>query len=208
MIIEKKCSCCGETKSVNDFHKKKSAKDGRRSQCKSCRAIEAGDRYLKNKKQILEKHQQYYQNNKEDCLRRNALWISNNPDKRKAIDARQNLKRKSNKDFLAKVRKSRKIKYLSKRDEYIARAVLRKAAKLQATPRWLHGDHKKEMADFYKAAKMFQLYTGTEYHVDHIVPLQGETVCGLHVPWNLQLLPWDENLSKQHRYWPDMPEQE
>lgn len=79
-------------------------------------------------------------------------------------------------------------------------AANRKCNKLKATPAWLSEEHLQEMRNTYSHAKECELLTGDLYHVDHIVPLQGKTVCGLHVPWNLQVLPAEVNISKNNSY--------
>lgn len=71
---------------------------------------------------------------------------------------------------------------------------LRRALKLNATPPWLTNVHKDEIQQIYKQAAL------DDGHVDHIVPLQGKIVCGLHVPWNLQVLPKSENLKKYNKF--------
>jgi hypothetical protein len=79
----------------------------------------------------------------------------------------------------------------------------RRAAKLNATPTWAD---KNLIEEFYLAADFLGMVTGIWHHVDHVVPIQGETVCGLHWEGNLQVLTGPENCSKSNRYWPDMPE--
>jgi hypothetical protein len=63
----------------------------------------------------------------------------------------------------------------------------------QATPAWAD---KLEIAKFYRQARLLTLHSGVQYTVDHIYPLKGETVCGLHVHQNLQILTEAENMSK------------
>ena len=75
-----------------------------------------------------------------------------------------------------------------------------KARKRSAAPSWLTTEQHKEIESFYWLADDLRRVSGEEYHVDHIVPLKGKDVCGLHVPWNLQVLPADLNLRKSNKY--------
>jgi hypothetical protein len=75
----------------------------------------------------------------------------------------------------------------------------RRARKLQATPKWLSGSDLTAIKCKYSVAAMFNKYSDVRYAVDHIVPLQGKTVCGLHVPWNLQVIPVKDNLKKGNK---------
>lgn len=82
---------------------------------------------------------------------------------------------------------------------------LRRAAERRATPPWAD---RKAIADTYKAAEAATAATGIVHSVDHIVPLNNPIVCGLHVAWNMRVLPLEENLRKGNGYWPDMPMQQ
>ena len=83
------------------------------------------------------------------------------------------------------------------RDKSTARNAKRKASKLNRTPSWADLDHIKQ---FYEARQAISEATGRDYHVDHEIPLQGETVSGLHVPGNLQIIPAERNMSKSNRF--------
>lgn len=71
----------------------------------------------------------------------------------------------------------------------------RRANKLKAIPKWANLD--KIKAIYVEASNLGM-------SVDHIVPLQSEFVCGLHVENNLEIIPLIDNMSKNNRYWPDM----
>jgi hypothetical protein len=69
-----------------------------------------------------------------------------------------------------------------------------------ATPPWITDEHQEQMKQIYNKA-----YAGLEA-VDHIVPLKHPLVCGLHVPWNLRVIPYMENARKSNNWWPDCPD--
>lgn len=75
----------------------------------------------------------------------------------------------------------------------------KRAAKRRATPAWLTDEHKRQIEAFYIAARHLTVETGVEHHVDHIDPLASDDACGLHVPWNLQILTAAENIKKGNR---------
>jgi len=76
----------------------------------------------------------------------------------------------------------------------------RRSRKKNATPIWLADHHKRKIDQMYVSADKMSKELGQRYQVDHIIPLQSDTVCGLHVPWNLQLLSVEANQSKGNRY--------
>ena len=76
-----------------------------------------------------------------------------------------------------------------------------------ATPKWLSRKQKSAIRQLYQIALTMTQTTGEQYVVDHIVPLRGETVCGLHVPWNLRVITQDENLKKSNKLVDHPPEQ-
>jgi hypothetical protein len=69
----------------------------------------------------------------------------------------------------------------------------------QATPKWLSLDQKTEIRKIYIDAMTVSKVTKVPYVVDHIIPLRGQDVCGLHVPWNLQIMSREENLKKSNK---------
>lgn len=70
---------------------------------------------------------------------------------------------------------------------------------VRATPEWAD---LRAIATIYAAAKEMTAAIGVEHHVDHIVPLRGLHVCGLHVEYNLQVIPALDNVRKRNTWKP------
>lgn len=175
----KKCTKCGEEKPIAEFHKKTKSKDGYYSQCKLC-----VKKYNDSTKEYRALN--YLLNREERLIRRRIYWKESEQRRlvnKKADAARRSAWKKMNRD---RVNTSTAKRYASKRN---------------ATPVWCDP---LDLVDFYTISLAFKLYTGSEYHVDHIVPLNSDVVCGLHCEANLQILPASENISKGNRHWPDM----
>jgi hypothetical protein len=86
------------------------------------------------------------------------------------------------------------------KDKVRMQTASRRAKRKCAQPRWVR---KSDLLAIYTQAQRVSDMVGYEYHVDHIVPLQGKEVCGLHVPWNLQIIPAWQNLQKQNKHYDD-----
>jgi hypothetical protein len=84
-------------------------------------------------------------------------------------------------------------------DKCNAAGAKRRADKLQRTPKWLTEEQLKQIEKLYTDAKELEDITKVPYDVDHIVPLKGKTVSGLHVPWNLRVITKEENLKKHNK---------
>jgi hypothetical protein len=83
---------------------------------------------------------------------------------------------------------------------YAVAAAKHRAAKLQRTPAWLDEDDYWVIAQAYELAALRTKLLGFSWHVDHIMPLKGKLISGLHVPSNLQVIPGLQNIAKNNRF--------
>jgi 5-methylcytosine-specific restriction endonuclease McrA len=84
-------------------------------------------------------------------------------------------------------------------DLYRELVSLRRRRFRDATPKWLSPEQRMEIRLKYRLAIELSRATGIRHAVDHEVPIQGEEVCGLHVPWNLRVITQEENLKKSNK---------
>lgn len=221
-----KCTRCGLTKTPSEFYKAAKNPSGLQSRCKECSKATNREWMAKHPEKSAEYTKRYETNNAE---RRKELRAVSNaayaPRKLELGRIREEKNReKRNAQARARIANSRnhhntKSRQWREANPEKAQAMFAKwraanpglvkanaarwrAALVQATPAWAN---QKKIAEFYETADGLSMLTGEWYHVDHIAPLQGKTVRGLHCEANLQVLPEVENIRKGNRHWPDQP---
>lgn len=178
-MTSKVCKGCKESKLLVLFPREKRNKDGRGGKCYDCMNLYYRQRYDKNDA-VRSQRAAYREANREKQREYNKEYYQAN---KEGLIASVSEWQALNK---AKVTGYKKKNKVSRKKGHIA---LSKA-------------DEQKILDFYWLAKDLQAVTGEVYHVDHIVPLCGKTICGLHVPWNLQVLPADVNIRKSNHYDP------
>ena len=175
------CSVCREVKDSASFFKAAKSKTGCSNRCKSCEA-----EYRTKRKSQKSAYAKAYT--------ASATYKKRRADKRREATLER---------MQTKITAFEQLTDTTLR-RWRLNAATRYVHRLQATPRWLDAAQKQRTLEIYAATQHLQELTATVYHVDHIVPLRGDTVCGLHVWWNLQPLTERANVSKQNLFYPTM----
>ena len=117
----------------------------------------------------LQYERDLYQKNREEILRKSKIW-------REALGTEE-------------IARRRRVQYVKHRAKVIERAYRRTEDRKLATPSWANLPAIREIYDSAKEGE----------HIDHIVPIKGKNVCGLHVHWNLTPLNASKNQSKGNK---------
>jgi len=184
-ITERTCKACGETKPFAQgtwMWTKQYGAYGRL--CKACKNAQSSD----------------------NEMARRAVDPEYRAARNEVMRARQERQRATDEAWRAKAlersRIGNKTWKAANKGKVNANYKRRYAAKLNRTPAWLTEDDFWMMDEAYRLAQLRKTLTGIDWHVDHIIPLQGANVSGLHVPTNLQVIPAKANLSKGAKWAP------
>ena len=150
--------------------------------------------HAKNAEQRSAKNKAWRKANPERCDANRKAWIERNLEKFAAsVVKRSKAYRSSHPEYHSNF-------YKTNKERYIAASARRRAAQESATPAWLTAIDKAIIQEMYDVSAARFVQTGIKHHVDHIVPINGKKVSGMHVPWNLQVITAHENLSKGWRF--------
>jgi hypothetical protein len=180
---EKTCFKCLCVKPLSEFYKHKMMADGHLNKCKDCAKADV----LRHRAENIERVQEYDRS-------RGMLphRVAARAEYAKTEAYKNSVKESRKRRYEENKEKRRTIKLVCQRS--------REAGKLSRTPKWLSAADKALIRARYAEARWMTARTGIKHHVDHIVPLLGKSVSGLHVPWNLRVIPQRENAKKSNKF--------
>lgn len=204
MRVMKKCTKCKDNQEDRFFRVLKTGKLS--SWCLCCERTYTNARYIKRREQQLaykkkhynpkakkEYNTKYSEEHRDELVKNSKNYYYKNKEKLLVQKRQYNINNKieilKKKAIYQKKNKALINAYMSKR----------RFCKINATPKWLTSEHENQILSLYKTASKLTKETGVKYEVDHIIPIKGKTVTGLHVPWNLQVITKIENIKKGNR---------
>ena len=172
----KQCGTCRRDLPFADFAIRRASRDGLSYKCRSCSRRTTAD----FREAHPDHNAKHYAQNREHNIARAKRWAETNKDRKRATRARWQAENP---------------------ERFRAQWWRRSQKKRDATPTWV--DYKAINAVYDEALRL-TAETGIPHEVDHIVPLNHPEICGLHVPWNLQVLTAIENQRKHNRFTPTL----
>lgn len=185
MPLKKFCCKCGKEKSSEQFYANKRMKDGLNTFCIEChradnvarKKVQRADpifRAIEQQKKKIQREKTF-----EARSKYMAQWRESNKQKTKEYSKQYREENKHKYNFLCQ---KRKIDLLKR------------------TPKWLTDEDFWIIEQAYEIASLRTKMLGVSFHVDHVIPLRGKFVSGLHVPENLRVVTWLENQKKTNSY--------
>lgn len=181
----KHCCKCKTVKPAQDFYANKRMKDGLNTFCIACHKADnvARKKINRAKPEFKAKELSWKKLYRERTQEQRAAYMQE----------WRNLNKLHTLQYAKEYRQRNKLRY-----NYLCQ--LRKLSLLQRTPKWLTEDDLWMIEQAYELAGLRTKMFGFQWHVDHIIPLRGKNVSGLHVPTNLQVIPWIDNQRKTNKY--------
>lgn len=203
--VGKRCTACKQCLPRTEFHRNKSKADGLATECKPCVIAKVKARYEADPEKHRQAMRDNYRNKAEEYKARSRRWELENAERKRELRAayrekyREQIKIFSQRDWQRhnEKRLARKKEYRAENPELgVAQCRKYQAKKQMALPRWANLE---KIKGFYFESRRLTAETGIPHHVDHIYPLNGETVSGLHNEFNLRVVTAFENQSKGNR---------